>query len=217
MIRSRIVTPSAAAIAAALVVSAAAGGAWAFSIFLNGVNVDGVTNQQFRNVQIRIDARGDVYIDAPGYQVQRVDTPGGSIHGTSTPAVSTPATTAVGGTPSHRVWLVTDQAARGMTQYEIDVYLNGQFFRTLHSDEDQVILDVTQRVHAGRNTVLCVARKMIEGNRRSMSPSHYFRVVIGEGQENHGTVMIDRQLVLFTRTADETQAEVRQDFTLDVR
>ncbi len=203
-----------AALLAPVLLCAVSGSAWAVGVFLNGVSIDGATNQQFRNVSVRIDARGDVYIDAPAYQVQRVESPGTA---SRPPAVSTPATAAPTGPATYRYWLVTDQATRGRTQFEIDVFINGQFLRTLRNDEEQVILDVTRQLHSGRNTVLLVARKVIQGGRLSASPSHHFRVVVGEGQESRGTVMIDRPLVIFTRTADEMQSEIRQEFNVDAR
>ena len=38
-------------------------------IFLNGVAVDGIRNQEFKNANIRIDAQGVIHIDAAGYSV----------------------------------------------------------------------------------------------------------------------------------------------------
>ena len=45
-----------------------AGGA----VYLNGVRIDGVTNQKFDKVNVRIDELGNVFIDAPGYNVRQV-------------------------------------------------------------------------------------------------------------------------------------------------
>src|SRR5262249_25628635 len=41
------------------------------SIFLNGVKIDGVTNQTFRGCDVTIDAAGNVLISARGYSVER--------------------------------------------------------------------------------------------------------------------------------------------------
>jgi hypothetical protein len=41
------------------------------SIFLNGVNIDGVRNQSFEKCKsARIEERGDVRLECPGYQVE---------------------------------------------------------------------------------------------------------------------------------------------------
>ncbi|RKH56379.1 hypothetical protein D7V93_20250, partial [Corallococcus llansteffanensis] len=41
------------------------------SVFLNGVNIDGVKNTRFEKATVRIDAEGNVYINAPGYAARR--------------------------------------------------------------------------------------------------------------------------------------------------
>ena len=43
----------------------------AASLFLNGVNVDGLRAQSFEKCKtVRIDDKGDVHLDCPGYQVE---------------------------------------------------------------------------------------------------------------------------------------------------
>ncbi|MDQ3264899.1 MAG: hypothetical protein M3Y59_14725, partial [Myxococcota bacterium] len=39
------------------------------SVFLNGVNIDGLTDVKFEKATVRIDANGNVLIDAPHYKV----------------------------------------------------------------------------------------------------------------------------------------------------
>ena len=38
-------------------------------VYLNGVNITGVTNQTFEKATVHIDAQGNVHIKAPGYAV----------------------------------------------------------------------------------------------------------------------------------------------------
>ena len=41
------------------------------SVFLNGVNVDGLRSQSFEKCKsVKIDDRGDLHLDCPGYQVE---------------------------------------------------------------------------------------------------------------------------------------------------
>ncbi|MFP2907219.1 hypothetical protein ACLESD_19650, partial [Pyxidicoccus sp. 3LFB2] len=56
---------SSAAVAAVLALLPT--GALAGSVYLNGVKIDGVTNQKFEKATVRIDEAGNVFIDAPGY------------------------------------------------------------------------------------------------------------------------------------------------------
>ena len=64
MHRSFVRTPSSLAALLAPVSALAA------SVYLNGVRIDGVTNQKFEKATVRIDEQGNVHIDAPGYAAQ---------------------------------------------------------------------------------------------------------------------------------------------------
>ena len=49
--------------------------ALASSVYLNGTRIDGVTNQKFEKATVRIDEKGDVFIEAPGYAVRVLSQP----------------------------------------------------------------------------------------------------------------------------------------------
>jgi hypothetical protein len=51
-----------------------AGNASARSVFLNGIDVSSARNQTLKNVQIKINENGDVFIIAPHYQVNEEET-----------------------------------------------------------------------------------------------------------------------------------------------
>jgi hypothetical protein len=227
-----------------LPVSALAG-----SVFLNGVRIDGVTNQKFEKVgSVRIDDKGNVYIDAPAYAVKLVNAPAAPAPAPvatapapapapvapaapppapavaappPAPAVAAPvpAPAPVATTPSRitrRYWLVTEQSAVGMSEYDIDLYVNSRWVRKLRNGEDQVIAEITRELQPGKNTVLMIAHKVAAGSRRSQSPQHVFKVIIGEGNEGGGNVMIDNPLIRFQRTAAETEDQ-SEEFTLTTR
>ena len=41
------------------------------AVFLNGVNIEGVRSQTFEKCRtVRLDEKGDVHLDCPGYQVE---------------------------------------------------------------------------------------------------------------------------------------------------
>ena len=70
------------------------------SVYLNGVNIDGLRSQKFEKCKtVRIDDRGDVYLECPGYQVQQQGTPA------LAPAPLLPS--AVAAAMTKRYWLVT--------------------------------------------------------------------------------------------------------------
>ncbi|NOK06620.1 hypothetical protein HNV27_34665, partial [Myxococcus xanthus] len=78
-----------AALAAALAL--APFGAHAGSVFLNGVKIDGVTNQKFEKATVRIDEAGNVHIDAPGYAARvTAVTPPAPAASPQAPAPATP-------------------------------------------------------------------------------------------------------------------------------
>jgi hypothetical protein len=103
-----------------------------------------------------------------------------------------------------------------MTGYDIDLYINSQWVRKLRNGEEQVITEVTRYLQPGANTVLLMARKVAADTRRSESPQHVFKVILGEGNEGGGTVMIDNPLIRFQRTAAEAE-DVSEEFTLSTR
>jgi hypothetical protein len=187
------------------------------SVFLNGVNIDGVTNQKFDHANIRIDERGNVFIDAPGYAVKTVQpgmqggmtmtNPG--MTGTGVPMVPQQQVT-------RRYWLVTEQTVPGMTEYDIDVYVNAKWIRKLRNSEEQIVTEVTKFLQPGRNTVLLTAHKVSNGPRKSFSPEHLFQVILGEGNVGGDNVMIDNPLVKFKVTAADTD-DTSKEFSFNTR
>lgn len=187
------------------------------SVFLNGVNIDGVTNQKFDHANVRIDERGNVLIDAPGYAVKTVQpgmqggmtltNPG--MTGTGVQMVPQPQVT-------RRYWLVTEQTVPGMTEYDIDVYVNAKWIRKLRNSEEQIVTEVTKFLQPGRNTVLLTAHKVSNGPRKSFSPEHLFQVILGEGNVGGDNVMIDNPLVKFKVTAADTD-DTSKEFSFNTR
>lgn len=212
--------------------------ALAASVYLNGVKIDGVTNQKFEKATVRIDEKGDVHINAPGYAV-RVETapapvapvaplpapataPAAAAPAPAVPAAAAPATPPAAAAPeapptlTRRYWLVTEQAVPGMAEYDIDLYINSKWIRKLRNNEEQIITEITRYLQPGKNTVLFSAQKVVMGSPKSYSPQHYFKVIIGEGNVGGANVMIDNPIIRFQRTAADTKS-VSEEFTLTTR
>jgi hypothetical protein len=212
--------------------------ALAASVYLNGVRIDGVTNQKFEKATVRIDEKGDVHINAPGYAVRVETAPAPS---PVAPVAPSPAPTAPAATPAapaappaaaasaapspapeappsltRRYWLVTEQSVPGMAEYDIDLFINSKWIQRLRNNEEQVIIEITRHLQPGKNTVLFSAQKVVMGTPKSYSPQHYFKVIIGEGNEGGGKVMIDNPIIRFQRTAADTK-NVSEEFTLTTR
>jgi hypothetical protein len=176
------------------------------SVYLNGVRIDGVTNQKFDKVNVRIDEQGNVFIDAPGYNVRQVE------GGPQDRPAAKPA-----GVLTKKYFLVTEQNAVGMTEYDVDVYVNSKWLRKLRGTDDQIVTDITKNLSPGQNTILFMAKKKLQGSSpKSFSKEHFFKVLIGEGTMSGDHVMIDNPVVRFERTAAD-QGDHTQEFTLVTR
>jgi len=187
-------------------------------VYLNGVNIEGLTNQRFEKCSVVIDDKGAVQLSCPGYsvQAQAVGKGGTSMNGAPATSESTQAEASVPGRITKRYWLVTEQNMPGASQYDIDLFINSKWIRKLRSNEDQIITEITKYLNPGPNKVLLAAHKNIVGARKSYSPEHFFRVTIGEGDVGGDQVMIDNPIVEFKRTAAETD-DASRDTTLMAR
>ncbi len=191
--------------------------AQARSVYLNDVKVDGVTglkNLKLEKVNVRIDDKGDIYIDAPGYSIKVVDPAGApaQVNAADSASASAEGEAKI----SRRYFLVTEQNAPGMTEFDIDVYVNAKWIRRLRNDEPQIYVEITKHLAPGSNTVLLAARKTSKGARKSFSPEHAFRVIVGEGNIGGDHVMIDRPVVDFKATAADAE-DVSKEFSFRTR
>ncbi len=179
---------------------------WAAEVYVNGVNVSGLANHTFEKVTVRLDEKGDVQIDAPGYSVKKVTLAGGEKEPKPEAAIT------------QRYFLVTEQSPSGATEYDIDLFLNGKFFRSLKSGDEQLVTDITPSLKPGRNAVIVQAKKKYAdpAQPRSLNAKHVFRVIIGEGNTRADQVTIEKQVLTFTRTAADT-ADATQEYSFTTR
>jgi hypothetical protein len=207
-----------AVVAIALLLVPVAAGAKA--VYLNNVridNVQGIRNLKLEKATVRIDDKGDIFIDAPGYQIKIVDQGAGGSGGQSSTSTAVVTDENVADAKlTRRYFLVTEQTAPGLTDFDIDVYVNSKWIRKLKNADEQTYVEITRHLVPGRNTVLLNARKVGSGARKSFSPEHVFRVIIGEGNVGGSHVMIDRPLVDFKRTAAD-QENVSKEFSFVTR
>ena len=187
-----------------LAMTAGAVPARAAEVFVNGTSVEGLANQHFEKVNVRLDEKGNVHIDAPGYSVTRVTV--------------TPNNEPSEGIISKKYFLVTEQTPIGATEYDIDFFLNGKFVRTMKSGDEQLISELTKTLKPGKNQVLLQAKKHLAtpDAPKSTAKTSVFRVILGEGKSSADQVVIEKPLITFTRTAAD-QNDVTQEFTLTTR
>jgi hypothetical protein len=202
------------ALSLAIAAAASAGPASAGpALTLNGVPIDGVTNQRFENATVVVDEKGDIHLEARGYAVKAsAEAPGGVGPG-SRPAGSE--RTAAPGKLSRRYFLATEHAPPG-TQYDLAIFINAQWIREVKSTEPQVVMEITRYLRPGGNKVLLAATKRIPGDRLSSSKDVTLKVVVGEGNVGGDHVMIDNPLVEMTRTAAEIDDRT-DEYVLEAR
>ncbi len=124
----------------ALVVLALLTQASAGALYINGVRADEPPAVTLEGVTVRIDAGGNIFIDAPRYNVQVVS------------AAPAPVVAARPATAAPLTWYLVseDQASVGGA---VDVYVNGAYVRRLQSGQSQVLVDLSSFVRPGPNTV----------------------------------------------------------------
>ncbi len=214
----RPLAPCLAAVALAAASPAAAGP----SVTLNGVNIDGATNQTFENCTVVIDAQGNVHIQAKGYAVKssggdagRAALPpaqagsGGGIQGRAVAGDAAPARI------TRRYFIATEQTPPG-TQYDLGIFINAQWVREVKASERQAVMEITKYLRPGQNKITLAATKRIVGERLAFTRDVALRVVIGEGNVGGDHVMIDVPLVEMARTAAESDDKT-EEFMIDAR
>jgi hypothetical protein len=161
----------------------------AATVFLNGVEVDGVgLTQKLEKCTVTFDGKGNVLIDAPGYSVQ---------------AVTPPAPVATGLTKKY--FVVSEGGSVGG---QVDLYINAKFVQRFRVEDGQVVLEVTRFIRPGQNQVLFVAG--------SSNPQAAPKVIIGEGDASANKVMIDLPIARFPRP-NSPMGEATQEFPLTGR
>lgn len=208
------------------------------SVYLNGENVDEVRNIKFDKCSVRIDENGNIFIEAPGYRVKRMEgaeaprPPPAPQHPPpqyqpqyqpqyAPPPAHPPAVAPVAPPPAparitKRYWLVSHQTAPGLTEFDIDVYVNAKWVMTLRNSTQQDVVEITRLLVPGQNSVTFEAKKTATGPRKSFSPDHSFTVVVGEGDAGGDNVMINNPLVTFKKTAADAESSSK-DFSFTTR
>jgi hypothetical protein len=183
------------------------------AVTLNGVNINGIANQKFENVNVIIDAQGNLEIQAKGYAVRTASS-------ASAPpdAGAAPLGPARAPTPAHltrRYFLATEQSIPDGTQYDVEVFINASWIRVVRSADPQVVTEITRYLRPGANKLtLSCAKKLQGAERRHLGADVTLRVVVGAGNVGGDHVMIDDPLAVMTRTAAEVDDKV-EEFVFD--
>lgn len=172
--------------------------AHAGALYVNGVPATTLRSFEFTGVNVRVDANGDVWVDAPGYEV--------SLGG---PAAEPPKAPEAAAAPHGVYWLVTED--NQSTGHVVEVRVNGTLVKRIQSGDEQVIQDLGRYLHVGVNTVTIDALPGKELGGGVMS------VYVSTGSTQDGTLKLDRPMIDFSRRSTDSTAGASRSFELEVK
>jgi hypothetical protein len=177
---------------------------YAGNVYLNDEKIESLAKEVvLKNVDVRIDVKGNVFISAKGIKVTTATDKGSTAD--KDKDKKGPPDKATGGEVAKRYWMVTMQNRVGATQYKVDLFLNHKWVKQVHSKNAQEMFELTRYLKPGTNAIHLVATKDYGGGTRiSSSAADYYDVLIGEASESQGRIMMTKKLVEFRRTAEET-------------
>ena len=184
----------------------------AASVFLNGVNIDGVRAQNFEKCRAaRVDDKGNVYLECPAYQAESIGSAGAAA--ATLPTISVAGASLVPARLSKHYFLVTEQNDGAAAQYDVDVYVNSKWVRKVRSGDEQIVLDISRYLSPGANKLLFAATKRVS---KAGAPTSFVRLIVGEGESSGSQVLIDNPLLECKRSGVELD-NVNEEFTLQAR
>jgi len=165
----------------------------AASVYVNGVQAYGLVDYEFERVNVRIDKNGNVWIDAPQYDVNV------SERSTTRSPTGLNSYNSSGGQqkaniPTGRWWLVTEDA--GSKNHSVSVIVNGYLVHQVRSGDAQVIKDLAPYLRDGSNSVVFNVGS-------SGSTGGPLSIYISTGSNRSGTVVLDQPQIIYVRTQDD--------------
>lgn len=158
------------------------------SVYLNKVKIDGVFNQKIEHCAVEIDAQGDVWIDAPAYQVRSAD-----------PSLSKPIDPVL----QKRYWLVVERSLPEPAPYDIEIFIRDQLVKKLsaHDNDKQTYLEVSNWLKPGENQIYLIAKKQKDKPDKSHNSITFTKVLLGEGKVLGQNIIIEQPLLVYKRSS----------------
>lgn len=168
------------------------------SIFLNGVKIDGVIDQEFKGVNIKIDREGNIHISAPQYIVKFSEESEKK---------------RVAPTHAKAYFLVTQISKEGRGGYDIDIFINNNWVKKIINKDEQIVMDISKYMQNGKNTIRLTG---IKAKDEVPSPQSmgFTEIIIGEGTAGKNNVVIDKPLIDLKFNAKESNPVIK-DFEIE--
>lgn len=175
---------------------------WAKRVFLNGVDITGMSNRTFQNVTVRLDGNGNIIITGKQYKVVRRangQTPP-TYRPTNRTAPSVPSAP-TGANLNKNYLMIIQRTSVNASGYRLDININGKQVRNFKLGEVQAVLPLNRYLRRGRNVVTISAYKT--PNRIPGGVS----VLISTGKVKDGKVMINQPYILqYNRTSNDAKS-----------
>ncbi len=176
----------------------------AADIYVNGKQVRGITDLTLSGCTVTFNARGDVYISAPQFEVLPVAAQGDQ------------STTQPSQEPSrflkHRYFLFTQASSPGGVPYRFEVLVNGKAVGAFTSKESQTTLELTLHLTRGSNQLEIRSFYLPE---QSGSPADSFTIFVGRGAPNGGSLEINKVLLNYSRKGNDS-GDATDAYKIDV-
>lgn len=181
----------------------ASAGTSSLKVFINDVEVTGLTNQEFKNCTVNFDEKGNIKISAPGYKIKRLDSEGS---GSSSSASSTTVVTEKGGKKTkNKYFLVTEELQGKKVWDKYSLIINGSVVKSFESSDGVLLEDISKHFDKGTNQIVITAAK--KDSYPGGSKSVWYRVIIGEGHEEGKKIVIDKTLMQLTRKGSDADPD----------
>jgi len=199
------------ALAAAAVLGLGAGPAAAVDVYLNGNKITGYSEVDFGEVGVKLDADGNVHIDAPDYQIQEVVPKGAEPTPPPAPKKDPEPPPNPAGL-ENQYFVVTQGSAAGATGYDVKLMINNKFVKSLSDTIPQHVVELNAHLEAGANTISFLAQRKNRQPKGSGADAH-FTLVIGQGSADGGQLSIESVLHEFKLQANH-QGEKAETFQI---
>lgn len=170
--------------------------AFAGTVYINNIAVQTLPVVEMKNVTVRFDANGNVWIDAPNYQVREV-----------APPTYVAANGAASVVPTGVWWLVTED--NGSTGNVVDVMVNGTVIRRVISGQAQLIMDIGPYLKQGTNEITMLVQPGVPGG-------GLLNIYVGQGTNAQGTIRLDAPAVRFSRRSSDSGDGSLKTYTLNI-
>lgn len=177
--------------------------ALASDIYINGERVRGITNLTLDNCQVTFNARGDVYITAPGFKVLPTPAKGALV------SEELAAPTLL----KNRYFLFTQTSESGKVPYAFEVWVNGKLAKKFTSSQEQVAEEITLLLKKGKNEI--EVKALYQAGAGGTAADTY-SILVGRGRPNEGSLEINEVLLSYTCKGSDV-GDSTEVFTVDAK